>query len=169
MTFKEFVADPLVSPFAVAWNAKYPQSFLYIQQKYQNYELLYPLDVMMLQFTALLSEYSNILSNIEDAFRIRAKEKNNIDNLGETLKRKKKVLHESEDIDSRNYVGYEVIGEYEKKNGSLNSTNDTDDKQNTYNFLSALTRLETEATRIGWFKFERALVKLFITIYPVFI
>lgn len=167
MIYKDFLTSPMVSPYIEQLRAKYPQLMSYLGYKYANFELLYPIDVMLNQYSALFNEYQNVLLNIEDALKIRNTQGNTLDNLGETNKRSKKVVYTSEGSDSTNYLGYNVIGEYEKKNDTLSTNNDTTDKVNTYNFLSALTRLETETTRLGWFKFERAFVKLFITLYPV--
>lgn len=140
MTFQEFLASPngniLLQPLTTA----YPQCMTYLQGKYKNYECLYPSDIMVNQLASLFLEYTNILSNIEDALLIRATNKNTIDNLGETNKRLKEVVYRSEGSDTTNYVGYEVVGEYEKKNDTLSTNNNTNDKWNTYNFLSACFR-----------------------------
>lgn len=167
MTFQEFLASPngniLLQPLTTA----YPNCMKFLQAKYKNYECLYASDIMVNQLASLFLEYSNILSNIEDALKIRETNKNTIDNLGETNKRLKEVVYTSEGSDTTNYVGYEVVGEYEKKNDTLSTNNNTNDKWNTYNFLSAITRLEVEGKKLGWNKFEKQFIKLFITIYPV--
>lgn len=168
MKFSEFLQDSDVDALiTIPYRLKFPKLTAYLFRKYANFEILYDKMTMISQLGAVFDEYENMLTNIEDAFKIRKQQANDLSTLGETNKRLKNTKYTSEGVDTTNYVGYEVVGEFEKKNDTLVTNNDVDDKSNTYNFLSALTRLETEGNRLGWFKFERAFVRLFITIYPI--
>lgn len=150
MKFSEFLQDSDVDALiTIPYRLKFPKLTAYLFRKYANFEILYDKMTMISQLGAVFDEYENMLTNIEDAFKIRKQQANDLSTLGETNKRLKNTKYTSEGVDTTNYVGYEVVGEFEKKNDTLATNNDVDDKSNTYNFLSALTRLETEGNRLG--------------------
>lgn len=168
MIYKEFCEDVLYKPmYTDVYKVKFPRLFDYLLKKYQNYELLYPVDVFFNQIVSLFEEYSTILKDVEDAFNIRNKVSFNESNLGDTKKRHHKDDFNQSGSDNRNYQGYNVIGKYQEDK-SLNETERTISATfNEYNLLNALRNLENNGKRVAWFKFEKLLVKLFITIYPI--
>lgn len=145
----------------------FPKLKEYLNNKYYSYELKYSSENFKRQVESLLTIFSPVLNNIEKAFSLRNSVELNLDNLGD----KQKITGDENvtitGINSENYVGYQVIGEFKKDN-----ENRTDNKVNNqtiqnYNYLDVLNSLESKSYKLAWYDFEKQFKNLFILIYDV--
>lgn len=141
----------------------------YLANKYANYELKYPEQVFKYQYIALITEYENVLSSIETALEIRETTPITIDNLGKVSKVTRKDNSSTKGIDSTNYIGYNVEGEYERENKTNEFERDYTNQEIEYNLFEQLLRLENQGKRVAWGNFEKGFIKLFITLYTIMI
>lgn len=162
MRFQEFLNNPFNQQLI---NQKFPKLYIYLSNKYANYELKYHSIVFANQLTALLTTYENVLSSIETSLRLRDQNAITLDNLGRTQKTRRVDNSTSNTDDILKYVGYEVVGDYEKNVKGMTNERNLVDTVNEYNLYEQFIRLESIGTRVAWANFEKAFIKLFITIY----
>lgn len=164
MTYQEWISQ--TNNQAIV-RTKYPKLDNYLKAKYANYELKYSELVFAGQLSALLITYENVLSSIETSLRLREENAITLDNLGRTQKTKRIDNNTSNIDDTLKYVGYEVVGDYEKNIKGTTFERNLTDTTNEYNLYEQFIRLESIGTRVAWTNFEKAFLKLFITIYTL--
>lgn len=147
--------------------AKYTYLGEYLVNRYGTYELLYPNDEFNEYFIASILEYQNMLQDIELALKTRNSDKYSFDNLGDVDLSTRTGKTTYEGIDSTNYKGYEVLGEFERKNNNNTSNNNEVVENVRSNMLDVLSSLESEKLMLDWYKFEKEFSKLLITITAI--
>lgn len=147
--------------------SKFPFLNNYLLNRYGRYDLLFEQEEFNEYFIGLILEYQNILLDIELALQEKNKDTYKVQNLGdkENVSRTGKSVLEGSN--SLNYKGYEVLGEFEKKNEN-NTTNNTESVETTRsNMLNIISKLESNKQRNDWYLFEQEFVKLLITITAI--
>lgn len=145
----------------------FPKLKQFLTQKYKSYELKYSDQSTNRQVDSLLIEYYPTLISIEKAFLLRENTDLTLDNLGDKqiIKGTDKTIIEG--TDSKNYVGYEVLGEFEKQLENRSDNKSTDQTITSYNFLNVLNSLENQGHKVAWNSFEQKFIKLFILIFTI--
>lgn len=143
----------------------FPQLKKFLENRYFNYELKYSDQSFGRQLLSLIVEYSPTLIAIEKAFVLRANADYSLENLGDKTKVSGTDNTTITGVDSKNYLGYEVSGEFEKNNENRTDNKVIDQTTTTYNFLDVLNSLESKSHILAWNSFEYHFRKLFILIY----
>lgn len=143
----------------------FPQLKKFLQNRYFNYELKYTDQSFGRQLLSLIVEYSPTLIAIEKAFLLRANAEYTLENLGDKTKVSGTDNTTITGTDSKNYQGYEVLGEFEKSNENRTDNKVIDQTTTSYNFLDVLQSLESNSHVLAWNNFEYHFRKLFILIY----
>lgn len=162
MIFKEYLT-PIANQNII--KVKYPKLYIYLSNKYANHELLYDEEKFTYQLVALLTTYENVLTSIESSLRLREENALNLNNLGRVTKSVRKDIQSSNSDETQKYAGFQVVGDFEKVVGLNSSNRDLTNTQNEYNLYEQFIRLESIGNRVAWSNFEKAFIKLFITLY----
>lgn len=139
----------------------------YLNNRYGTYDLLYPKDEFNSYLMGLLLSYQNMLQDIELAITTRNSNTYNLENFGDKEKLSKTGKSVLEGVNSLNYKGYEVLGEFERKNENNTNTNTESVENIRSNMLDIVSMLESDKNQLEWYKFENDFSKLLITITAI--
>lgn len=145
----------------------FPQLKKYLLSKYNQYELKYGNASTKRQIDALLIEFYPTLINIEKAYVLRANNDLTLDTLGNKQKISGTDVSTITGVDSKNYAGYEVLGEFERNNENRTDNRTNEQTITNYNFLDILNTLESSGHKVAWSMFENRFLKLFILIFEL--
>lgn len=145
----------------------FPQLKKHLIGRYNNYELKYGEASTRRQIDSLLIEYYPTLISIEKAFVLRNSTDLTLDNLGSKQKITGTNTNTITGSDSKNYAGYDVLGEFERNNENRTDNQTSDQTITNYNFLDILNSLENKQSRLAWAAFENRFIKLFVLIFEL--
>lgn len=171
MVFGEFLNEPNFKPLFTDYLTNlYPNTMLYLTNRYFNYELKYEPMSFYKFGLSLFMKFGGMLKDIENAITIRQNKAFSEENLGKVRKTIGTDNSTQESKFNEGYSGYNV----EEESFRTDSSNSTNSRNNTYtttdiNLMYALRTLEQSGKAYSWDKFEKQFSKLFITLYELYI
>lgn len=167
MTYNEFInQQDIINSFVTPNTNLFPNFMKYIASKYANFELRYTTIFFKELFQALIYEYTPLLKDVEDAINIRRNNTFTKENLGDNRVRSRTSNNQTTGSNIDAYLGYSE-GDFSNQKTNISRNDSGSDTSREFNLLNTVRYLEQEGRRLGWFKIEKELMKLFNTIYLV--